>query len=136
MNDEIGIGLGILATLLGLGLSWILRGLRRQNSELRLLQERLAERERELDALRNDLGALTKASVGAGDHLMQVEHRVRRLSERQNQTEMRAVGDRPYQQAIQLVQNGADAEELIRQCGLTRGEADLVVMMHGAARAS
>lgn len=135
MNDEIGIGLGILAALLGLGLSWILRGLRRQRGELRMLQERLAERDRELEALRNDLGALTKASVGAGDHLMQVEHRVRRLSERQNQTEMRAVGDRPYQQAIQLVQNGADAEELIKQCGLTRGEADLVVMMHGVDRA-
>ena len=135
MNDAIGIGLGILVALLGLGLSWILRGLRRQRSEVRMLQERLAERERELDALRNDLGALTRASVGAGDHLLQVEHRVRRLSERQNQTEMRAVGDRPYQQAIQLVQGGADAEELIRQCGLTRGEADLIVMMHGVARA-
>lgn len=134
MNIEL-IGIGILALLWAVSLIGLLRGQRRQRRELQSLQERLAGREAELDALRGDLTALTRASVGAGDHLVQVEHRVRRLSERQNQSEMRAVGDRPYQQAIQLVQGGADAEELIRQCGLTRGEADLIVMMHGVARA-
>ena len=136
MSIDIGIGIGILAALWGVALIAVLRGQRRQRGELRMLQERLAEREQDLTALRSDLAALTKASVGAGDHLMQVEHRVRRLSERQNQSEMRAVGDRPYQQAIQLVQNGADVEELVRQCGLTRGEADLIVMLHGVAQAS
>ncbi|MAT64037.1 MAG: sporulation initiation inhibitor protein soj [Gammaproteobacteria bacterium] len=132
---SIEIGIGILALLWAVSLIGLIRAQRRQRRELQALQERLAGRESDLGALQGDLAALTRASVGAGEHLMQVEHRVRRLSERQNQTEMRAGGDRPYQQAIQLVQGGADAEALIRQCGLTRGEADLVVMLHGVAHA-
>ncbi|BAZ93902.1 hypothetical protein TspCOW1_11330 [Thiohalobacter sp. COW1] len=133
MNIEIGIG--ILALLWAVSLIGLIRAQRRQRRELQTLQERLAGRESDLSALQGDLAALTRASVGAGEHLVQVENRVRRLSERQSQTEMRAGGDRPYQQAIQLVQGGADAEALIRQCGLTRGEADLLVMLHGVARA-
>jgi hypothetical protein len=34
-----------------------------------------------------------------------------------------------------MVRHGAGVEELVRNCGLTRGEADLIVMLHGMARA-
>lgn len=131
MNIEIII----LAAVWGVSILGFVVASRRQKRAVRELREALAERDHDIAAVQGDLAALTKASLGAGDHLMQVEHRVRRLSERQNQTEMRAVGDRPYQQAIQLVQNGADADELVRQCGMTRGEADLIVMLHGVAQA-
>ncbi|HEY9199372.1 MAG TPA: DUF2802 domain-containing protein [Gammaproteobacteria bacterium] len=86
---------------------------------------------------RDDFAALCKASVGAGDHLVRLEQQVRRLTERQDQIEMRSAGDRPYTQAIQMVQSGADVSELISRCGLTRGEAELIAMLHGGmAKAS
>ncbi|MCA1805511.1 MAG: DUF2802 domain-containing protein [Xanthomonadaceae bacterium] len=53
---------------------------------------------------------------------------------RQDQWELRSGSERSYQQAIQMVQHGAGAEELVRNCGLTPGEADLIVMLHGMAR--
>ena len=37
----------------------------------------------------------------------------------------------PYHNAIQRVRNGADAEELIKQCGLSREEAVLLIHLHG-----
>ena len=37
----------------------------------------------------------------------------------------------PYHSAIQMVRNGADAEELIQQCGLSREEAVLLIRLHG-----
>ena len=89
---------------------------------LRLAQDQVKQMEQEL-------GALCSASVGAGDHLMRLEQQVRRINERQNVLEMRSVGDRPYAQASELVHKGADIEELMEACGLTRGEAELLVMM-------
>ena len=37
----------------------------------------------------------------------------------------------PYHSAIQKVRDGADAEELIQQCGLSREEAMLLIRLHG-----
>ena len=104
---------------------------------LRRLRRQLHSRDNQSTRQRDDFAALCKASVGAGDHLVRLEQQVRRLTERQDQIEMRNVGDRPYTQAIQMVQSGADVAELIARCGLTRGEAELIAMLHGGmAKAS
>lgn len=98
---------------------------------LRRLRILLHSREDQTLRHRDDFAALCKASVGAGDHLVRLEQQLRRLTERQDQIEMRSAGDRPYTQAIQMVQSGADVSELITRCGLTRGEAELIAMLHG-----
>jgi hypothetical protein len=36
----------------------------------------------------------------------------------------------PYSQAIQLAQRGADVDEVAADCGISRGEAELIVAMH------
>lgn len=79
----------------------------------------------------SDLAAFEKAAIGAGERLVRMEQQVRRLVERQDQVEMYSSNDRPYSQAIQLVQRGASVEELISTCGLTRGEAELICVLHG-----
>ncbi len=98
---------------------------------IRRLRAQLRSREDQTLSQRDDFAAMCKASVGAGDHLVRLEQQVRRLTERQDQIEMRTAGDRPYTQAIQMVQHGADVDELISNCGLTRGEAELISMLHG-----
>lgn len=124
-----GVILIFLVVALAAGLAVqhrMLDSIKRNASELadslRLAQDRVKQMEQEL-------GALCSASVGAGDHLMRLEQQVRRINERQNVLEMRPVGDRPYAQASELVHKGADIEELMEACGLTRGEAELLVMM-------
>lgn len=39
----------------------------------------------------------------------------------------------PYAQAIQLVSDGADIDEIQRNCGLARGEAELIVALYRSA---
>ena len=97
-------------------------------AEETLLEELKATRQR-VQQLEQELGALCSASSGVGDHVVMLEQQVQRIIERQNTLELRSSGDRPYSQASQLVHNGADIEELVGTCGLTRGEAELLVMM-------
>jgi hypothetical protein len=38
--------------------------------------------------------------------------------------------DTPYAQAIRLAQSGADSDAICGECGLSRGEADLIVSLY------
>jgi len=106
------------------------RRVRREHVVLRKLHASAAERIRQLD---QELAALCSASVGAGEHVLRLEQQMQRIVERQNGLEMRSASDRPYNQASQLVNKGANIDELVDTCGLTRGEAELLVMMQRGA---
>jgi len=110
--------------------SFASRRLRRGQSAL---AERHAAATQRIQQLEQELAALCSASVGAGEHVLRLEQQMQRLIERQNGLEMRSVGDRPYSQASQLVNKGADIDELVDTCGLTRGEAELLIMMQRGA---
>jgi BMFP domain-containing protein YqiC len=98
------------------------------------LRRTLAQSEARLDALRRDVEAATAVAVRAGERLRKAETTVTQLADRLGQLELRGEG-RPYDQAIALVRHGADAERLVRNFGLTRGEADLVTLVHGRRKA-
>lgn len=126
--------LGLMAVLLLASLAGQFFLWRRLCAEQRANQDRDADRTGQVQRLADDLAALCRASAGAGEHLVRLEQQLRRVMDRQEQWELRAGSERSYQQAIQMVHHGAGAEELVRNCGLTRGEADLIVMLHGMAR--
>jgi phage shock protein A len=122
-----------IAGLAGMGifyLSWALSETRRLASVLEDTEHSLKQR---IQSLEQELAALCSAAVGAGEHVVRLEQQVHRLTERQNQLELRASSERPYSQASQLVNRGANTEELVETCGLTRGEAELLVMMQRGA---
>ncbi len=126
MITEILLVLTAVASFAVLLQSLVVLRLRRGHKDvaeiLRKAQQRLQEMEQEL-------GALCSAAVGAGDHVVKLEQKVKRIIERQNLLELRASADRPYTQASQMVDRGANIEELVETFGLTRGEAELLVMM-------
>lgn len=103
--------------------------------QLHRTRQRCEDLEKWLKKNTSDLAAFEKAAMGAGERLMRMEQQVRRLVERQDQVEMYSSNSRPYSQAIQLVQRGASVEELISTCGLTRGEAELICVLHGTREA-
>lgn len=108
-------------------------GLRRFKREQLLFREQCGDASERIHQLEQELGALCNASVGAGEHVLRLEQQMQRIIERQNGLEMRSAGDRPYNQASQLVNRGANIDELVDSCGLTRGEAELLVMMQRGA---
>ena len=104
-----------------------------QNSKLR---SRVQHNEESLAALRDDLSALCSGAVGLGEHLTQLEQRAVQLTQRQDKIEMQSPSTQSYRHARKLVDKGADLEEVIADCGLARGEAELVALAHRIKKAS
>ena len=119
--------------LTALGLMVLAFALLRVKRNYRCLLEEFKLTQQSLRQMEQQLGAWCSASAGAGDHVVRLQQQVQRIVERQNLLELRAGRDRPYTQASQLVHKGADIEELVDTCGLTRGEAELLVMMQRGA---
>ncbi|MGC1955692.1 MAG: DUF2802 domain-containing protein [Gammaproteobacteria bacterium] len=90
--------------------------------------EKMSQAARE--ALAQDLKALAKAVHQSLERLRATERRVREVMERQNRLEMMAPSTERFKHGIALVQRGARAEELMATCGLARGEAELLYLLH------
>lgn len=91
---------------------------------------------REIIRLQQDMRALCSGAVGLGDRLRQLERGLKGLNGRHDRLQLKDPGERPYAQAIRLVHNGAGAHEIADTCGLTRGEAELIRMLHSVDKAS
>lgn len=116
----------ILLLVIGHFLSWI---------HVRHLRRRQTGMAKTLHQALDDLAAFEKAAIRVGEQLIRLEQKVRGVMDRQDQLEMWTSGSRPYSQAIQLVQRGASVDELMSMCSLTRGEAELICMLHGTREA-
>jgi hypothetical protein len=94
-------------------------------------QKKLAhELEEHLYTLQSDVRALVSAAVGVGEKIFQFEKQMKQIAERQEQLDLSDSSSQPYQQAIKMSQKGASVSELIEICGLTRGEAELIAILH------
>ncbi|MCW8847661.1 MAG: DUF2802 domain-containing protein [Sedimenticola sp.] len=84
-----------------------------------------------MHSLNENLNALCTGAVGVDQRVNNLERTGRDLAHRQESIESQQQ-DRPYGEAIQLVQQGANASRLVEELGLSRSEADLVVMLHSS----
>jgi hypothetical protein len=91
-----------------------------------VLTERCAGFERSLGGILNDLAARVAASDQRG------REDLGRIGERLGQIEL-ATESRSYEQAIGCAERGEETAKLISCFGLTEGEADLVMLLHGEA---
>lgn len=63
----------------------------------------------------------------------QIKQRLALLEARQQEAPEVDIPDAsPYQRAIQLARQGWDVTSISDSCGISRGEAELIVSMHGA----
>ena len=82
----------------------------------------------------NDVQALCTGTINMGNQIDALEKRMRRLSERQDQLDSRDPMEQIYAHAIRLAQKGAGVDELVENCGLARGEAELLLRVHSVRR--
>jgi len=113
------------AALFGVALA---AGSRRRGRQLAALEAQLA-------ALATRVAAAAGIGARAGERLRRLDEATSQLNDRLGQLEIRGDG-RPYDHAIALVRHGADADRLVTHFGLSRGEADLVTLVHGRSRAT
>lgn len=121
----------LLVTLL-LALS-ALAGLLLVGLRMRRFGRQIAVTEEQIHSLTENLNALCSGAVGVDQRVSNLERTGRDLTHRQESMESQQ-NDRPYGEAIQLVQQGASANRLVEELGLSHSEAELVVMLHGAGR--
>ena len=60
----------------------------------------------------------------------QLLERVDRLQKELEQLKAQQVAVTPYSQAIKMAQQGLDVNEVAISCGISRGEAELIVALH------
>jgi len=102
----------------------------RQQQALRELRRRLQTQDTSIEGQRQQLEALLSCSRGMGRRVQRHEQRLRHLTHRQDEVQTLGTGDTPYRQAQALLQQGADSEVLVDDCGLTRVEAELMAKLH------
>lgn len=124
MTDPIAV-----FTALFLGVAVLLLSLQVRRTHLR---DRAA-----MAVLQGDLRALCGAAVAMGERVNGLERQLRQVAQRQEELGLRQEqlgaeesDGRSFEQAIKLAQRGAAVDELADICGLTRGEAELIAMMH------
>lgn len=100
---------------------------RRSRAEARQQQEQLKQR---IDTLEHELSAMMDGAFGVASQLQKVESDLKNTVQQQEQLQQRDRGNLPYNDAVRLVSKGADVDELVEQCGLSRSEAELVTMLH------
>ena len=102
---------------------------------VRRLRAELERQEGLVRGLERDMQAVCVGARGMGEAVVLLEDRLRRLTERQDELALREPDEGVYHQAIRLASRGASVEELVTTCGLPRGEAELVQILHRSARA-
>lgn len=100
-------------------------------ARVRRLSRRVMIQETALLSLRGALSAVCSSEMATDQRQAEVERRLRQLAEQQEQLLLRDPEQGPYQHAMRLATQGAGREELMKTCGLTRGEADLLLALHG-----
>ncbi len=95
-------------------------------------RQELAQSKRDIETLKQTVGALCSSAVGVDKRVNRLERQGRDLEERQEHIEQQSQSDDPpYTDAIRMVQDGAGPEQLVNELGISRDAADLIIMMHG-----
>lgn len=98
-----------------------------------------------MQSLQRDLRALANAAVGVGGRVLELERNQRKRpaivsSQEPLKTdtikESYHYSNEPYDQAIRMAQTGSSVDDIVNICGISKSEAELVIMMHRLDKAS
>lgn len=124
--SEMAGGFWLLAALLLA--SWLLIGLLAWR--LRRLAQAHQAAARRLDELERELRGLSNGALGVGRKLLKVEERLRESEKQIQDLSLSDPVKLSYSEAARLLEMGADIDDLVANCGLSRPEAELVSALH------
>ncbi len=121
----------VLFLTLAIYVNSLSRSAQKSASELKQLKQFTILQQKQLKDLSHELQAMTSAAYGVGKRINQLSAQIRELDDRQEEFDLKEQGAQSMQQAIALVHKGASIEELMTSCDMSRGEAELLIMVHG-----
>ncbi len=128
-------GIAAVLLILFLYLAFYVNGLRKSlhnsDSELKQIKQFVTLQQKQLKELSHELQTMTNAAYGVGKRINQLAGQIRELDDRQEEFDLKDQGSHSMQQAIALVHKGATVDELIENCEMSQGEAELLIMVHG-----
>lgn len=130
MNITILLFVLISITFLAIiGLAIFVFNLKKEIYQLKKFNAKLYSR---LTGVVQDLQNMNTATYGIGQRVQHISNQVQNLDARQDELDLKEQSaDKPIQQAIALAEKGATIDELVENCALSRGEAELLLRLHG-----
>lgn len=101
-----------------------------QSMKIQRDKKRITSLELIVDDLHNNFNALCSGSVGVGKRISRLESKTRQQADRQLRLEDKTPALQNYGNAARLAHKGADMDELVDYCGLSRGEAELILFLN------
>lgn len=105
----------------------------RVHGQVSALGERLERMQCEVHALQRVLRDVHDDGHQTRQLEVELEERVALLSRQQEQLMLRDADTGPYFQAIRQARQGASLDDLLERTGISRGEAELILALHGGA---
>ncbi len=127
MNEILLIAVAIIVIIILGILFWLLHENKKLKQRFNILSS-FVERNNK------DIAGLCLAAVSVDGKLSASNEQIKGIVDKVTDFEKHeplSSGNQPYYEAIQQVKRGAKVEDLIRQCGLSRDEADLLIRLHG-----
>jgi hypothetical protein len=96
--------------------------------------------QRQVDVLKGELGELkrqlttvNRGTMGVGQHLSALEKRLLSGLNKVEQQSLKEMSMLSYGDAARLIEQGVDADVLVKRCGMSRGEAELMCKLRQTA---
>lgn len=121
----------ILILFMAIYVNNLTKSLRSSQSDIKQLKQYTSLQQKQLKDLAHELQTMTNAAYGVGKRINQLAGQIRELDDRQEEYDLKEQGSQSMHQAIALAHKGASIEELMDTCDMSRGEAELLVMVHG-----
>jgi len=125
MNDILLITLFVIVFFVVMVLIWLVSRYKKLDSEYRVLSDHIERNNR-------DIAGLCSAAVSVDSKLIDSNNQLKEMVKKVSDFELNEQHtSQPYHSAIQKVRSGADVDELVGKCGLSREEALLLIRLHG-----
>lgn len=87
-----------------------------------------------LPGVRDEITALQNSLMGMAERMIGLEERLQQSEECQEKLESRESGAQPFEVAARLVSQGASLDQLVSVCGISRGEAELMLSLYSSSK--
>jgi hypothetical protein len=89
---------------------------------------------KQLDGMQADHAIMCDQYQMLKKHVFQLEKKLAEINKANGKSENSKDMETPYSVAILLAKKGCERNEIIKECGLTDSEADLILALHNSTR--
>ncbi|WP_020410445.1 DUF2802 domain-containing protein [Hahella ganghwensis] len=92
--------------------------------------------EKRLETFDEQLLMVSDSGKGVGRKVVALDKRMKAAERKQKELESNDVQQVSYNEAVRLLSLGADVDDVMTTCGLSRAEADLIKVLHNSQMSS